>query len=374
MTPFRQGADQPSLPVSVPLHPRALPENERDWNLQPSSSLQLLTSTQVDRSTAGALHLLDESEIANLPKLDWLVDEWLPKHGLALLYGPSGCGKSFVALDWALSVASGLEWLSQSTAQGSVVYVWAEARTGLNQRLEAWKLAHEVRTLPAALFMLDAPQFHDERQVTAFLASLAKKDPNPALIIVDTLARCFVGGEENSARDVGLFMAGLTRIIEATEACVLVIHHTGRSGDSERGSTALRAAVDTAVSLSRKGETLRLSVDKQRDSSPPAPIPLRLIESGESCAVEACSSEQRPKAGSLTAGDIKCLKALLSFYPNQSTTHKDWYNASGQANSTFDRCRQRLMDRKYVGFQVTSERYFVTETGKIVADSSHGSP
>src|SRR5438034_1345408 len=71
------------------------------------------------------------------------------------------------------------------------------------------------------------------------------------LVGVDTLARCFVGGEENSAKDMGLFVAGLDRLRAATGAAVLVVHHTGRESGRERGSTALSGAVDTLMVIER---------------------------------------------------------------------------------------------------------------------------
>ena len=41
----------------------------------------------------------------------------------AVIYGPSGEGKTFVALDWALSVATGRSWQGKQTKQGPVVYI-----------------------------------------------------------------------------------------------------------------------------------------------------------------------------------------------------------------------------------------------------------
>ena len=41
----------------------------------------------------------------------------------AILYGPPGAGKSFVALDFALSVASGRAWHGHEVRQGPVLYV-----------------------------------------------------------------------------------------------------------------------------------------------------------------------------------------------------------------------------------------------------------
>lgn len=38
----------------------------------------------------------------------WLIEDLIPEHATAVLYGGSNIGKSFIALDWALAVATGL--------------------------------------------------------------------------------------------------------------------------------------------------------------------------------------------------------------------------------------------------------------------------
>ena len=40
----------------------------------------------------------------------------------------------------------------------------------------------------------------------------------PALIVIDALARCFVGGEENFAREMGEFVDGLAWMRSQTQA------------------------------------------------------------------------------------------------------------------------------------------------------------
>ncbi len=49
-------------------------------------------------------------ELEELPDPDWLIDGIMPEGALVELYGPHGVGKSFLALDWALSLAAGIQW------------------------------------------------------------------------------------------------------------------------------------------------------------------------------------------------------------------------------------------------------------------------
>src|SRR6185312_13585182 len=73
------------------------------------------------------------SDILAKPNPKWLVRHILPVPGLTLLYGPSGQGKSFVALDWALSVASKTPWLDTYPVDvsGTAVYIACEGTGGL---------------------------------------------------------------------------------------------------------------------------------------------------------------------------------------------------------------------------------------------------
>jgi large subunit ribosomal protein L18 len=86
-------------------------------------------------------------------------------------------------------------------------------------------------------------------------------------VVFDTFATCFVGGEENSAKEVGEFIAAIKEFQrDVGGAAVLIVHHTGRSEQTERGSSALRAAADTMLKLVREDGQATLICDKQKDS------------------------------------------------------------------------------------------------------------
>ena len=83
----------------------------------------------------------------------------------------------------------------------------------------------------------------------ALIAAVNETVPVPPVtVVVDTLARCMEGGDENDTRHMGEFVAGCDRIARAFECLVLVVHHPNKSGESERGSTALRARDQTRIS------------------------------------------------------------------------------------------------------------------------------
>src|SRR4051794_7107287 len=138
-----------------------------------------------------------------LPAADWLVEDICGRDSQVMLYGFSGDGKSFVALDLALSVATGDEWHGHKVTQGPVVYVVAEGGRGISRRIAAWCKKHgATKPLNDAFFTLQAPQLTDAKNLTALIADI-KRQATPVLIVLDTFARTFVGKEENSSKDTG---------------------------------------------------------------------------------------------------------------------------------------------------------------------------
>ena len=112
--------------------------------------------------------------------------------------------------------------------------------------------------------------------------------PFPQVIVVDTLARATPGNDENSSRDAGLVINALDYLKE--QGCsVIVVHHTGKDGTSERGSSALRGAVDALYKVvkdkDKPGSDPQLTAEKVKDAEEFANIPFSLQSIAESCCV-----------------------------------------------------------------------------------------
>lgn len=222
---------------------------------------------------------MSAQDIKEFPPIRWLVHQVLPEGGLGLLYGPSEIGKSFVALDLAHSIATGQKWLGRATRQGRVVYVAAgEGVPGLHARLNAWE--GQRGALTNVGYITEAIQIHQEQPLRKLLATLEPIEP--ALVVIDTFARCFVGCNENSFEDMSK-MTGAADRIRATGAAVLFVHHTGRPDDEgkvhERGHTSLISACDSAMEIEALGEGKDrvLKCRKQKDGDHFYPIYFELL-------------------------------------------------------------------------------------------------
>jgi hypothetical protein len=215
-----------------------------------------------------------------LPEAEWLIEPLFEKDSQTILFGPSGEGKSFVALSWAVAVASGTPWMGKyPVVQGPVVYCIGEGPRGMRRRAAA--VARHLGLKPEDLkdlyFLPAAPQIRDKEGLDRLLKQL--KAIRPVLVIIDTLARSFVGGDENLAKDMGEWVHAAAVIQAETGACVMPIHHTPKNKKAgalptERGNGALRGAMDTSIGVSMTDGFIRLNNFKQKDDAAFDPIVL----------------------------------------------------------------------------------------------------
>jgi len=219
--------------------------------------------------------LVDAFRLDLLPKAKPLIEDVLMQDSISWLHGKPGHAKSFIALDWACCVATGQQWRHHPTEHGKVLYVVAEGAQGMHERRQAWEITNNVE-IPAGqlLFLPVAVQMLKDLDV-AVMAMIAA-ELRPALVVLDTQARVTVGADENSSRDMGLYVASVDQLRFASKACILTVHHEARAGDSLRGSTALEGAATTVIRATKDGALVRLDNTKQKDGPEFDPILTRL--------------------------------------------------------------------------------------------------
>ena len=205
----------------------------------------------------------------------WIIDGYLEDATLACLYGPSAGMKSFVGLDMGLCVATGREWHGHAVPNpGSVFYVCGEGFAGINKRLRVWASDSGVDASTLPFFVSNQPVgILDTGAVQVAvnaIREMVEAHGSPRLLIVDTLARNFGPGDENSTQDMSAFVAALDDVRAGLGCAVLVIHHTGLSAtERARGASAFRAALDWEFRLEPKGDIRLLTCTKAKDHEPP---------------------------------------------------------------------------------------------------------
>jgi hypothetical protein len=305
---------------------------------------------------------------------NYMVKGWLDRNCLSMLYGPSNAGKTFVALDIAMHIAAGQPWRGLRVNGGPVLYIAAEGGAGIRNRLAAIK--RDKPDMSAAPFTLLPVGLDLHGQGDALAVCEIMPDADPALVVIDTLARSMGTGDENTAKDAAMFVRNCDLIREATGAHVMVIHHTGKDEDrGARGSSALRAAVDNEIQVTADGEILSR---KQRDQEPPEPLHFKLRsvvlgvdEDGDpvTSAVVDETEPPKPERKPLRGKNEVAMQALYdamrdhgetrsgNMYPtNRKVVHVDHWRAAcdahgltsgasdSAARTAFMRAKVKLMD------------------------------
>ena len=199
-----------------------------------------------------------------------------------MLFGEPGCGKSFLAVDIGLSVETGTPFHGREVKRGVVLFIAGEGHNGLARRFAAWSKANGVPQADALLFKSkSAAQFLDTESANAVadaVEELAQQHGAPALIIIDTLARNFGGGDENSTADMSAFVAAIDDLKARFPGCaVLIVHHSGHADRQRaRGAMALKGALDCEYRVEKANGTVRLINTKMKDAEPPCVLAFKL--------------------------------------------------------------------------------------------------
>lgn len=230
--------------------------------------------------------MLTPEDIRALPKPQPLIHGLLDLRTTAWLIGrPKSC-KSFVALDFAAHVGLGLPWQGRRVHQGLVIYIVAEGSQGIGLRLDAWEREYGPMK---DLLVLPEPVPANERsgkygpdvlgRWTVLVETCRRLQP--VLVIIDTQARVTAGLKENDNDDMSYYAAQADRIKEASGACVLTVHHIGRSGTDARGASAIDGAQDAELKVERAEDAMviTLKVDAQKDMAAGKPLELGLRRS-----------------------------------------------------------------------------------------------
>jgi len=200
----------------------------------------------------------------------WLVDRIVPEKGFMALYGPPGTFKSFIALHLAAMIASGDSWLAHEVPNaGEVLYIAGEGHGGIGTRISGLRHAYELKDIPVGVIRSQVNLRSSDQDFADLIAAIrASEIQRPKLIIIDTLARAFGGGNENASEDMGSFISNCGRLQEATGAALLVVHHSGKDASlGLRGHSSFLGAVDTQIEITRHTDQMSgtLKVTKQKD-------------------------------------------------------------------------------------------------------------
>ncbi len=220
-----------------------------------------------------------------LTEPEFLIDGLIETETLSLIFGDPGCGKTFLALDLAACVASGRDFHGREVMQGPVIYMAGEGHNGIIRRFMAWAKENDIED-PGSL-----PFFKSERAanfldgatmkvVADACDAIAGQHGEPRLIVVDTVARSFGIGDENSTQDMGQFICAVDDLkARYPGATILLVHHTGHGDKSRaRGAMALKGALDAEYRVEKSSNIVTMTATKMKDAPEPPEIAFELSD------------------------------------------------------------------------------------------------
>lgn len=217
-----------------------------------------------DRPDAGLATMTLGQLLAHpFQRREHLVFPWLRQGESAMLWAAPGIGKTMLSLTLALAVAGGGEVLGWSSPSPRRVLLVDGEMAGEDLRDRVAMLARTIagfdaeaananlRVLVRQMQPGEAP-FPDLAKAEGQMEVLRlAKEHNADLLILDNYSTLAEVADENDAAAMTPVLSYLLRLKQERIACLLV-HHSGKSGSTYRGSSKLATSFEVILGLTRK--------------------------------------------------------------------------------------------------------------------------
>jgi hypothetical protein len=320
----------------------------------------------------------------SLKPIDWLVDDYFELDSLAQMFGEPGSGKSFIALSIACAVATGTPWHGKEVKQGAVFYICGEGHAGLLRRFGAWSKEMGIPLENAPLYKSDHQVSLSDRDSAKHLLEdimllQEQSQLSPRLIVIDTVARNFGGADENSTKDMSLFIENVDRFVRIPfKANVLLVHHSGHTTGRARGSSALKAALDAEYMVEKDEDFVVLTPTKMKDAELPPSLTLQFkkVELGEfdgevvqSAMLTSMSDSTQLRVGKRLDGRPIQVVDVLTHISNGWISQDDAMHYLECSRKTVVDSLGKLVGRSLI-VQNTSGAYELTSTGRALLSTT----
>jgi hypothetical protein len=237
-----------------------------------------------DDLAGGSSMYLDLDDLDALVLPPALIDGVLPRGANAILRGRDGTFKTFVALEWALHVATGRPWRGHAVEAGRVLYIAGEGHYGIAKRVRAWEEHHGV-TVPRENFTVRpaALNMHTPGPEFAELLVVVERG-GYALVCIDTIRRVSGGADENGS-EMGAVIDNIERVKRATrDGSTLSLSHTTKGDTDTRGFSGIEDDIDVVWHAKRDdgAPVVTLKHTKMKDGEEHKPVVLEARKVGDS--------------------------------------------------------------------------------------------
>lgn len=296
------------------------------------------------------------------PQTQWLIQDLWTDQAVGILGGEPKCFKSFLALDMAVSVASGKACLRQFATQrtGSVLLFPAEDSLAVvRQRLEGISAAAGVPLSSLPIDVITAPSLRLDLPADCQRLANTVQSLKPRLLILDPLIRLH-RIDENDASQVAPLLSFLRQLQRQFALAVVLVHHARKDSNSQRPGQALRGSSelhgwgDSNLYMRRHKDRLTLTTEhRAAPSKDPFPLALTQSDSALALSVLASTSDQAPSQQPSAAHRVRQVLAQL----NEPTSVQKLRQLCGLRTATVcaalaELSEQGLVCRDAHGFQL----------------------
>lgn len=249
----------------------------------------------------------------------WLIESLWAEEAVGIVGGEPKCCKSFLALDMAVSVASGRSCLRRFTVPrpGPVLlYAAEDAHHIVRARLEGICAAAGVEIATLDVHVITAPtlrldQHDDQRRLDDAVARLS-----PRLLVLDPFVRLH-RIDENASAEVAPLLAQLRELQRRHHVAVVLVHHArkgaanARPGQALRGSSEFHAWSDSALHLRRVDDRITLTVE-HRAAASAGGLTIELRDRAPSLALHVVDAPTPPRERTEPDATDRVLDALAA--------------------------------------------------------------
>ena len=232
----------------------------------------------------------------------WLVDTLWARAAVGVLGGAPKCCKSWLALDLAVSVASGTACRGAFDVDDPgpvLLYMAEDAAPVIKARIAGICRARKLDLATVPLHVITVPALRLDRGRDQARLRDAVRRYAPRLLVLDPFVRLH-RIDENDAGEVSALLGYLRTLQRQYDVAVLVVHHArknggagAQAGQSLRGSGDFHAWGDSNLYVRRQKDALLLTIE-HRAAAAPDPLRLQLISGDDAVVHLAIAAGEAP--------------------------------------------------------------------------------
>lgn len=185
---------------------------------------------------------------ADVPEIDYIVEQKLRRQAKVSVIGKWKTGKSFLTIQMGMAIAAGVEFLGFKTTQSNVLYVNFEISEEMfKQRIQDMhhKLSYDLSRFNY-LTVTDLSLDMHTRELDELLTQSIAEGFTVEVLIIDPRWHA-IRRDSNQDEVLNTFCVNLDKIIKQYKVTLIIVHHEGAGTPSDKagkGSTVFDAWLD----------------------------------------------------------------------------------------------------------------------------------